>query len=146
MSSSIQLFDLIGELARLRYHAADRHFAALHLNHTEARLLSVLQRQGGAASQDVLSGALTVDRSNAVRALQHLQSAGYIRRKRDRADKRANLIQITAKGRKKVAAISRIRKKMARELFGKLTKKQADVAARLLRRVVPEPGQRRVTV
>jgi DNA-binding MarR family transcriptional regulator len=90
-----------------------------------------------------LSEALTVDRSNAVRALQRLDIGDYVRRRQNLADKRANVIQITAKGRKTVAAISRVREKMARELFGNLTKKQVDVAIRLLNRAVSEGGRRR---
>ena len=123
------LFDLIGELARRRYQAAERAFSALGLNHTEARLLTLLHQEGGAAMQDTLSARLLVDRTNAGRALQHLEQDGYILRRKDESDKRANLVRITGKGRKTVAEISKLRKKMAQSFFGDL---KADEAATIV--------------
>ncbi|MEJ7787147.1 MAG: MarR family transcriptional regulator [Solirubrobacteraceae bacterium] len=46
------------------------------LNHTEARLLRMLDEEGGAATQDALSRRLAVDRSNAGRAFKRLEQAG----------------------------------------------------------------------
>ena len=72
------LFELIGVLARRRYHAADRSYASLGLNHTEGRLLTMLDADPGAATQDALSRRLLVDRSNAGRAFKRLEQAGYV--------------------------------------------------------------------
>src|SRR5512145_2076009 len=85
VSSFMKLFDLIGELARRRYQAAEQCFSALGLNHTEARLLAILSQHHGVAAQDVLSNRLTVDRSNAGRALQRLEQDGYVSRRKDKA-------------------------------------------------------------
>jgi MarR family transcriptional regulator for hemolysin len=140
----LALFDLIGELARRRYQAAERYFSALGLNHTEARLLTLLRQEDGVAAQDALSNRLSVDRSNAVRALQRLEQEGYIRRRKDDADKRAKLVQITPKGRKAVAEISRLRKKIAQSSFGDLREKEAGAIVDLLKKALTnEPsGQR----
>ena len=94
----IELFELIGALARRRYQAAERSYAPLGLNHTEARLLTMLAGEGGAATQDALSRRLFVDRSNAGRAFKRLEQAGYVGRRKDDADNRTNLVDITAEG------------------------------------------------
>jgi len=131
-NSFLALFDLIGELARRRRQTADRCFSVLGLNHTEARLLTLLRRQDGVAAQDALSNQLSVDRSNAVRALQRLEQDGYILRRKDDADKRANLVQMTPKGRKAVAEIAKLRNKMAQSFFGDLKQDEAAAIVDLL--------------
>jgi MarR family transcriptional regulator for hemolysin len=132
------LFDLIGELARRRYQTAERCFYTLGLNHTEARLLTVLRQEAGVAPQDVLSNRLSVDRSNAGRALQRLAQDGYILRRKDAADKRANLVQITPKGRKAVVEITRLRKKIAQTFFGELNEYEARAIVNLLEKALPK--------
>jgi DNA-binding MarR family transcriptional regulator len=137
MSSFLTLFDLLGEFARRRRQAGERYFSALGLNHTEARLLTLLSEKGGLASQDALSSRLSVDRSNAVRALQRLEQDGYVLRRKDDVDKRANLIQMAPKGRKAVAEISRLRRKMAQSFFGDLKEEEAGAIVDLLRKALP---------
>jgi len=132
MNSLQALFDLIGVLARRRYQTAEQYFATLGLNHTEARLLTLLSEEGGAAGQDALSNRLFVDRTNSGRALKHLEDEEYVRRRRDAEDKRANLVEITAKGRKAVTEISKLRKKMAQSFFGDLTEDEAGRIVELL--------------
>ena len=132
MDAFLTLFDAIGELARRRYQAAERCFAALGLNHTEARLLTLLDREGGTATQDELSNLIFVDRSNAGRALHHLEQAGHLERRKDDADKRTKRVQITAKGQTTVVELSKIRRDMARSFFGELTENEAGLVVDLL--------------
>ena len=140
------LFDLIGVLARRRYQAAEQHFAALGLNHTEARLLTLLREAGGAASQDALSSELFVDRSNAGRALKRLEQDGSIVRRKDDADKRAYLVELTAKGRKASSEIVTLRKVIAQSFFGDLSEKDARaISDRLTTALAVEGGERRST-
>ncbi len=136
MSNFQILFDQIGELARRRHQAAEESFASLGLNHTEARLLGVLHQQHGAAPQDEITSQLTVDRSNAVRALQRLERGGYIVRSKDEVDKRANRVRMTDKGRKIVIEISKLRKKMVQTFFGELTDDEAGTVATLLHKAL----------
>ena len=136
MNSFLMLFDLIGELARRRYQTAERCFAALGLNHTEARLLTLLRQADGVAAQDALSNGLSVDRSNAVRALQRLEQAGYVLRRTDAADKRAKLVQITPKGRKAGVEISKLKKTMAQSFFGDLNEAEAGTVVALLSKAI----------
>ena len=134
MDSLQTLFDLIGVLARRRYQTAEQYFATLGLNHTEARLLTLLSEEGGAAGQDALSNRLFVDRTNSGRALKRLEHEAYVRRRREAEDKRANHVEITAKGREAVLQISKLRKKMARGFFGDLTEDEAGRVVELLRK------------
>ena len=134
MKNILVLFDLVGVLARRRYQAAERYFSTLGLNHTEARLLTLLHQEDGAATQDALSNMLFVDRSNAGRALKSLEREGYIERRKDDTDKRTNLVQMTAKGRTAVAEISKLRTEMVRGFFGDLTEEEAGEIVGLLRR------------
>ena len=132
----IELFELIGVLARRRYQAAERGYARLGLNHTEARLLKMLDDEGGAATQDALSRRISVDRSNAGRAFKRLEDAGYIGRRKDAADSRTNLVDITPKGRETAAEVNRLGDEMARTFFGGLTEADAATVAALLRKAV----------
>ncbi|MBN8729930.1 MAG: MarR family transcriptional regulator [Acidobacteria bacterium] len=140
MTATLELFELIGELARRRYQLAETTFAPLGLNHTEARLLSLLAAAGGASAQDALCHQLTVDRTNAGRALTRLAEAGYLERRKDPGDKRANRLHITAKGRKTVAAITRLRDQMAATFLGNLSGDEARTIVRLFRERLPLPA------
>lgn len=140
MDGFIELFDAIGALARRRYQTAERFFSELGLNHTEARLLTLLQQEGGAAAQDVLSEMLYVDRTNAGRALKRLEQDGYISKRRGEDDKRANLVRITPKGREAAAAVSRLKKKIARALFSGISEDEARAATQVLTKASGEKG------
>jgi DNA-binding MarR family transcriptional regulator len=133
-SSREELFELIGALARRRYQTAERRYASLGLNHTEARLLKMLDNEGGATTQDALSRRLSVDRSNAGRAFKRLEQAGYVARRKDDADSRTNFVDITPQGREAAAEVNRLSKEMARTFFGDLTERDAATIATLLRK------------
>ena len=136
MDNFLTLFDLIGVLARRRYQAAERHFSTLRLNHTEARLLTLLHQQNGAATQEALSDLVFVDRSNVGRALKNLERDGHIKRRKDDADKRTNLVQLTATGRKAVTEIAKLKKTMAQSFFGDLKESEAGEVIHLLEKAV----------
>ena len=136
MNLSLTLFDLIGDLARRRYQAAERGFAVVGLNHTGARLLTLLDRAGGTATQEALSNAITVDRSNAGRALKHLEQTGLIARRPDEANRKTNLVQITSAGRATVVELDRIQDTMAREFFANLNEHDAAALVTLLRKTI----------
>jgi DNA-binding MarR family transcriptional regulator len=137
-SPYVELFGMIGALARRRYQAAERSFVAVGLNHTEARLLTLLHADGGAATQDALSRRIFVDRSNAGRALKRLEQAGYIHRRKDQADSRTNLLAITPKGREAAEEVARRSSEMARTFFGELTEAEAATVVELLAKALPE--------
>lgn len=133
LNSLSALFDLVGVLARRRFQVGQRAFASLGLNHTEARLLTLLQMQHGEAKQEVLSNMLSVDRSNAGRALKGLESKGYVGRIKDDSNGRTRLVSLAPKGREAVAEIERLRTEMAESFFGDLKEEEAKLIANLLR-------------
>jgi len=137
MDNFITLFNLIGVLVRRRYKAAERNFYVLGLNNTQARLLTNLGQKNGAVIQDALSNSIFIDRSNVGRALKRLEQKGYISRCKHDDDKRANFVKITAKGRKVIVEISKLRNKMAQDFFGDLKEQEAGTIVELLRKAVP---------
>lgn len=136
MDNYFALFEMIGVLARRRYQTAEREMAAIGLNHTEARLLSLLSEAGGESAQDALSNQLHIDRSNAGRALKRLEQDGYITRVRDEADRRAFLVQLTGKGRRAVRDIMKVRNAIVAGFFGELTEEEAGRAVALLEKAL----------
>lgn len=136
MDNYFALFEMIGVLARRRYQTAEREMAAIGLNHTEARLLSLLSEAGGESAQDALSNQLHIDRSNAGRALKRLEQDGYITRVRDEADRRAFLVQLTGKGRRAVRDIMKVRDAIVAGFFGELTEEEAGRAVALLEKAL----------
>jgi DNA-binding MarR family transcriptional regulator len=87
----------------------------------------------------ILSNNLTIDRSNAVRALQRLPENGFVLRRKDEADRRANLIRITSKGAKLAGKIGMIRRELAHQFFGELREAEATVVLDL-RKPIPYAG------
>jgi DNA-binding MarR family transcriptional regulator len=142
MDNFLILFDLIGVLAHRRYQIAEQYFSTLGLNHTEARLLRLLDQEGGEATQDTLSNLLFVDRSNTGRALKSLEQGGYIARRKDEIDKRTNLVEITAKGRETIIEISRLRAKMVQSFFGDLKEDEAGTIVNLLSKAITHEAKR----
>jgi MarR family transcriptional regulator, transcriptional regulator for hemolysin len=138
MSDSLVLFDLLGQLSRRRFQQGERAFASLGLNHTEARLLSLLRQAGGVAGQEELAAQLSVDRTNCGRALRQLEEHGYVQRKVDNTDKRARLVQLTRKGRNTVNEIVKVRQRMAAGFFAALAQEEASTLRRLLEKIVTE--------
>ena len=132
MNTKNSLFDLLGTISRQRFAMAERHFAKLGLNHTEARCLSLLSRAGGTATQEVLAGEMFIDRSNVGRALRTLEDQQYILRCKGMADKRANLVTITPKGEEMVGKIREVGESMAQAFFGGLTDEQIKETEKLL--------------
>ncbi len=143
MSKRLELFELIGTLARRRFQSAERAFSSLGLNHTEARLLTILDRESGEATQDALSSSLSVDRSNAGRALKRLEQRGFIARRKDETDARTNLVQLTGAGAEAVIEVSRLRGELARGFFSDLSEAEAGTIVDLFRKADRVSGRGR---
>ena len=69
------------------YGIRPRHFAAL-----------IELRDHGEITQQALCGQLRLDPTNLVAILNELENAGYAERRRDPADRRRHIVQITKKG------------------------------------------------
>ena len=130
------LFDILGEIARKRYVAGEKYYAKHGLNHTEGRILRLIQEAQEEISQDELGLQITIDRTNVGRALAKLETAGLIVRCPDPSDKRAKVVKITTQGQALVRRIAKDRSMMLEEFFGNLTKDEAAAAVSLLKKVV----------
>jgi DNA-binding MarR family transcriptional regulator len=108
----------------------------LGLNHTEARLLTLLHQQNGTVTQEVLSDLVFVDRSNVGRAMKNLERDGHIKRRKDDADKRTNLVQIDSNGAQGSHRIAKLKKTMAQSFFGDLKEDEAGAIIDLLKKAV----------
>ena len=136
MSSFRTLFDLLGEISRKRYAAGEKFYARYGLNHTEGRILRLVQEAQGSMSQDDLGLRISVDRTNVGRALAKLEDVGYVDRQPDENDKRAKVVTITAKGMAVVQVIDADRAGMLEDFFGELTEEEAEAAVQILNKVV----------
>lgn len=135
MSRFNLLFDLLGELARRRYQLAEQNFALVGLNHTEARILSLLSQFGGESSQDDIAQKMNVDRSNVGRALKNLETRGLVDRSRSDEDKRAFLIKLTSEGCDFIDQIASIKNRTVNSFFGSMSEDEAAVVYGLLKKL-----------
>jgi DNA-binding MarR family transcriptional regulator len=82
-------------------------FAAAHVRGYHYRLLAALE-EFGPASQAALGRRTQIDRSDVVAALNDLAGRRLIQRSPDPADRRANIITITAAGSQQLGTLDRI--------------------------------------
>lgn len=133
--SQSQLLELITEISRQRYRLAEQSFATLGLTHTEARLLTLLVKADGEASQEALSAQLVIDRSNVGRALKSLENRGYIIRAASQADKRAKVMRITEQGLSLAQQLRIIGTEIEQQLLRDISTYEAELAQRVLQKI-----------
>ncbi|MCW2631886.1 MAG: putative transcriptional regulatory protein for hcr operon [Pseudonocardia sp.] len=80
----------------------------------------------GATSQQALIEALAVDASALVALLNDLERDGLVERRRDPADRRRHIVEITGAGRQAISAVDDAIAEVEREAFADLT--DVDVA------------------
>src|SRR5216684_7793235 len=78
---------------------ANAHLAPLGLDTRHYTVLAVLAA-GAGSSQRTISDTLGLDRATVVGLVDTLESQGLARRAQSRADRRANAVELTAKGRR----------------------------------------------
>jgi MarR family transcriptional regulator, organic hydroperoxide resistance regulator len=88
---------LLSTAARMVEHAWNGHLARWHLNHAGLAVLHLLARQ--AMTQRELAGRVQVQEQTLSRTVERLERSGYLERHRDAADRRRNLVRLTATGR-----------------------------------------------
>jgi DNA-binding MarR family transcriptional regulator len=88
---------LILHLARIGRRAAEASTGPDDLRHRQVLALILLSSRG-ATSQQALSDILDLDPSNVVGLLNGLEERGLITRRRDQADRRRHIVEISADG------------------------------------------------
>ncbi|MEU1512569.1 MarR family transcriptional regulator [Streptomyces sp. NPDC005811] len=120
---------LVGE--RLAAEGAHKwHFAVL-----------VALAEAGAASQAELSRRTGIYRSDMVAVLNALADAACVSREPDPADRRRNVITLTAAGRRRLERLDQLIADAQRELLAPLAPAEQDELTRLLTLLTEEPGE-----
>ena len=107
--------------------------AGLHLRLLVA--LSYLRDHNGAPQQE-LADALAMDANNVVLLLNELEDLGHISRRRDRADRRRHLVELTPDGRRALVRAERAHQAIEDELLRVLSYEERETLLGLLRRAV----------
>jgi len=104
------------------------------LKSNQAHLLMVLADEG-ATSQQTLVQTLRVDPSVLVAILNDLESAGLAQRRRDPADRRRHIVEISPRGTQLVADVYASVESVEAELFAALDAHEIDVLHQILIRI-----------
>jgi DNA-binding MarR family transcriptional regulator len=103
-------------------------------------LLSYL-RYGAPALQQQLCEALWLDANNCVLLLNELEDMGYIERRRDPADRRRHVVELTDEGLAALERAERAQESIGDELFAALSEEERATLRSLLSRAL-EPAAR----
>lgn len=102
--------------------------------------MTLMQLAPGAMSQRELAAVMEIDPSQLVAILNELESEGLAERRRDPADRRRHIVEITAAGSEALERVDSAVSAAERELFGDLTEAEQAVLRGLLDRVVVDPA------
>lgn len=89
----------LSRLSRLNTVALESRVAELGITASEAAVLAALVQTGEVLSPTRLQGLVIQSPGGLTKTLRRLESAGLVARRTDPADRRALLVEITAKGR-----------------------------------------------
>jgi DNA-binding MarR family transcriptional regulator len=126
---------LIAQLARGMRRRIEQTVAPLGLRPRELAALQHL-RERGPSPQNSLVELLGVDATNLVAILNSLEDAGLIRRRRDRADRRRAIVELSPDGEKLLADLDRALQRVDNEVFATLTSSQRETLNALLAQAV----------
>lgn len=100
------MLPLIDHLARLGRRAGETQLSLLSGCLRPRHIIALrLLREGGPMPQHALGEALSLDPSNVVGLLNELEERGLVVRRRDPADRRRHIVEVSAAGADKLAAV-----------------------------------------
>ncbi|CUM40062.1 regulatory protein, MarR [Streptomyces venezuelae] len=129
------LLSFRGELTGARLRAA---LGVVGLHPRNA--MTLMQLAPGAMSQRELAAVMEVDPSQLVAILNELEAEGLAERRRDPADRRRHIVEITPAGAEALKRVDSAVSAAERELFGDLTEAEQVLLRGLLDRVVVDPA------
>jgi DNA-binding MarR family transcriptional regulator len=91
---------LLTRLARAVFRSAAEREEVLGMGLKQYGLLSDLRDEGGAISQQALCSTLHLDPNYLVLLLNEVEDAGFAERRRDPADRRRHIVELTPAGRR----------------------------------------------
>jgi DNA-binding MarR family transcriptional regulator len=140
-----QILPLIDHLARISRRAADTAMTDGSLRPRHVIALTLLSERGP-MTQHTVGAALSLDPSNVVGLLNELEERGLITRRRDPADRRRHIVEVSVTGADELALTYAQLSTVEDELFKTLTSEQRATLHELLAFAVAglspaEPGQ-----
>jgi DNA-binding MarR family transcriptional regulator len=126
---------LINQVALHASRLVNEGLAAVGTRRYHYSLLAALDEVGSASQAD-LSRRTTIDRSDMVAAVNELADQGYVVRSPDPADRRRNVITLTASGRRRLGELSRLLADVQAQLLAPLSAKERSTLTTLLGRLV----------
>ena len=131
MATGQQILPLIDHLARIIRRAADAAMADGSLRPRHVIALKLLDERGP-MTQHAVGAALRLDPSNVVGLLNELEERGLISRRRDPADRRRHIVEVSATGADELARTYAQLGLVEDELFKTLTCEQRSALHELL--------------
>ncbi len=144
----IRIGFLIHDVSRLRRALFDASSPHLDITRSQAWVLTGISRRRGGISQADLARILGLGKVATGEFVADLEQLGYVLRRRDRGDRRAYRVQLTARGRRMLASISAVVVGLNVEMFRDFSARDlarfaADLKAVKLRlQSMLEPGSR----
>jgi DNA-binding MarR family transcriptional regulator len=130
-----QLLPLLDHLARVGRRAAEISMSPGGLRPRHLIALKLLSEQGP-ASQQGLADALSLDPSNVVGLLNELEERGLVTRRRDPADRRRHIVELSADGASELACADARLSLVEDELLSALSPEERETLYGLLVRAV----------
>jgi DNA-binding MarR family transcriptional regulator len=124
---------LLTRLAKQVYRRSDEELLGMHL-----RLLMALSylRDNERCPQQEMAEALCMDANNVVLLLNELEAPGYIVRRRDPADRRRHIVELTAAGRRSLARAEGAQEAIEDDVLAALDAEERAALWRLLTRAL----------
>jgi len=91
-------------------------------------------------TQQALTDGLCIDANYCVLLLNDLESADYVERRRDPADRRRHIVTMTEQGRSALRRAEAAQQTLEDEMLGALTKEERATLAHLLRKAIDGQG------
>ena len=99
-------------------------------------LLRDIDDRGGAVSQQTLCGAMQLDPNNLVLMLNDVEDAGFVERRRDPADRRRHIVELTPAGKAALKRAEAGMQKVEDEVLSGLSQKERVQLGKLLRKAL----------
>ena len=123
---------LLTRLSRLVYKRATEDVLGMRLK----AYVTLSNLREGPRSQQDLCIAMHLDPNNCVLMLNDLESEGYVERRRDPADRRRHIVELTPAGHKAMLAAERAMESLEDDVLGALEPEEREVLRQLLARAL----------
>jgi MarR family transcriptional regulator, temperature-dependent positive regulator of motility len=124
---------LLTRLAKQVHRRSTEDLLGMHMRHLMA--LSYVRDHDGGPQQE-LAEALCMDANNVVLLLNELEQPGFVARRRDSADRRRHVVQLTPAGRAALESAERSQEAIEDEVLGALDAEERATLWRLLGRAL----------